>query len=620
MFGSNAQPPLDVMDTQEPQHFESLRRGIFKTPIGNSSFKPYSTNSKLLLNHHRASIVGSTENKNSNVDIATELAVYDTITNNDVYNFKERTRLGPIGIFDEDDVMQDEIDQQQQQRFESSFCSSKKSTLSTSRPRVSRTTSSNTHFEKYYEIKRNIEKELLCKPSPKNNVKEQLQLSTWDQNIAMTSKKELQSKLQSAQKTVDSFLKDIEKEIQQERMRLAQSKPIQPPPSTEPPQVQPPSIPPQTTSNIQPTPVINVKPMVQPQPTISQPIVQPLIQQPSVQPTVNPPQIVKVPQPQVNAQPIVTPSTTTPQIVRVPQRPSTEPVSISQSKIQVPSQGTRTRAYMRAKFFMDKLDDMNAVVKQFENDKSFKSSRLDIKRSINGPFNRAADDEDAINNVKNDFFQAFNTFKQSQDPIPNGKFYYSLVLFANTLIENACSQATDLKKVFPYARITAQLMAIMPEVLYVVMGTIHSKCLFTIPYYPNAQSKDEFKKLYGFEEDEDESTFVRRMKEMIILYASIIQTDVIGHEYGLDKGWEWLAAVLNLQPVKYTIEMVDAFVKIAGHKLEQAYKLQFAKLLHYLEVHFIPNLPPNSDQGSITRLNLLITNYKKDKIIPPPIK
>lgn len=649
---------MDAMDTtQEEQpshhHFES-RTCTFIEASKHSCSKNHK-----LLNHHRASCT-----ENNNVDIATELSACDTITNNDVYNFKEITRKGPIGIIDEDEVMQDDFEIDQQYQQPTSFSSSKNA-LQTHRPRVSSESRTRSILspDKYYEIKCNIEQELLFKSSQfgktNNSILSEQPPPLRNQNNFETKKEELHSKLKSARSDFESFLKSVEKEIQQERIQLAQSKPTQPSTTTTSDiNVSPikPTLPnmgepkpstqlSQTTLNIQPT--LNITQ----QPTsfdntvvktgISQPILQPstgvqsvTMVQPSIQPTepmtqhsIAQPSLHPIAQPTVQpskppisqpiVQPVVTPSNPPPQIVRVQ---SSSAVPIYQIKVDVPQQGTRTRAYMRAKFFMNKLEEFNAVAKQFENDKSCKSSRTEIKKKINGPFNRAADDESSIRRVTNELYTAFETFQKSQGPIPNGEFYYSLVLYANTLIENACSQATDLKKVFPYAKITSQLMVIMPEVLYAVIGTIHSKCVFTIPYYPLAKSKDEFKTLYGFEEDEDESAFVRRMKEIIILFASIIQTDEQGHEYGVDKGWEWLAAVLNLQPIKYTIEMVDTFVKIAGHRLEQTYNVQFAKLLRYLEVHFIPNLPPNSDRGSITRLNHLIGNYKKDHTIPPPIQ
>lgn len=70
--------------------------------------------------------------------------------------------------------------------------------------------------------------------------------------------------------------------------------------------------------------------------------------------------------------------------------------------------------------------------------------------------------------------------------------------------------------------------------------------------------KDDWFTALGYKEVEDPKTgkqrretadeFVARMSAMVLLYASIVQTDAPGNPAGLAHGWSWMARCLNALP------------------------------------------------------------------------
>ncbi|KAL9653037.1 hypothetical protein ABK040_015551 [Willaertia magna] len=299
-------------------------------------------------------------------------------------------------------------------------------------------------------------------------------------------------------------------------------------------------------------------------------------------------------------------------------------------KISIPTKGTSASTYIRAYL---RIQEMDKIMASFEtlkqNDSNFrKLAASDVRKPINKLLNQVAAAADVIRRLKNEFYKIFEHFKTLQAPMAKELFNYALFVYADGVISQAEVQSSDTKKLFPYAKITSELMLILPELQDAVLGLIYKRCPYAIPQYvqwdKQKQSSAEYKKALGFKFDEDTNTFedkgeyLKRMKSILILYASIIQSDVNNHSHGISFGWIWLATILNMHPMIYTAEMLDCFLEIAGFKLFKTYGKQFAKVIDFLEVHFLPKLPAETDAGSKARLLSFITKFKKSQTITPP--
>ncbi|EFC42215.1 predicted protein [Naegleria gruberi] len=199
-----------------------------------------------------------------------------------------------------------------------------------------------------------------------------------------------------------------------------------------------------------------------------------------------------------------------------------------------------------------------------------------------------------------------------------------LYFYAKTAVDQAASQTSDLKKVLPYIQVTCELTNNFPAILDSAIGYIHFNSGFTMPINSEIGSNSQitdFKKIGYKEVDgklENRIQFMNRMNDIITVYAMIIQHNPPGHQYGIDKGWEWIAAILNSQHHLFTIEILDSFLGIAAYKMYQTYKSKFVKILEFIRIHLLTKPPTDSDKGSIFRLTILIENFQKTNEIPKP--
>ncbi|EFC50178.1 predicted protein [Naegleria gruberi] len=276
---------------------------------------------------------------------------------------------------------------------------------------------------------------------------------------------------------------------------------------------------------------------------------------------------------------------------------------------------TRPKTYVIAKIYVDRMEEMYASF-QKRMDPQLKPEMDAAKKLINKTINRITETN------QREIVKEINQI-MSKQKVKKDVFYFCLYFYARTIVDQAASQTSDLKKVLPFIEVTSELMNDSPEILDAVIGYIHTNCIFTIPYFPyEVTDASDLKKKLGFKEEdgemESQSQYMNRMNDIITIYAMIIQNNPPGHKYGIEKGWEWLAAFLNSRPTMFTLEILDSFLRIAGYKMHQIYKAQFAKILEFIEVHLLANPPKGSDKASLSRFSDLIGNFKKSKQMPKP--
>ena len=66
------------------------------------------------------------------------------------------------------------------------------------------------------------------------------------------------------------------------------------------------------------------------------------------------------------------------------------------------------------------------------------------------------------------------------------------------------------------------------------------------------------------DEYESESQYMENMCGIVALYASIIQMKLVPNTYSMNRGWTWIARLLNMKPRTITPLLLHTFLDIAG--------------------------------------------------------
>lgn len=206
-------------------------------------------------------------------------------------------------------------------------------------------------------------------------------------------------------------------------------------------------------------------------------------------------------------------------------------------------------------------------------------------------------------------------------------------LMAKKLVVQADMQiSSNFSSAFSIALIVISVWAEAPDFGDLFMAHLQSKCMYTVPRYhklTNTGGSDEEQlKAMGYEVSgghiEQQDKYLGRMSGLIRLYAAIIQSPlppgVSKHPHGLAKGWQWLAELLNKEPITdITTTILYNFLEVAGRELMNSYKTQFEKLLYVICHDFYPKLEAVAeDKASVTRLKLFLEKCVKEKRFPTP--
>lgn len=205
-------------------------------------------------------------------------------------------------------------------------------------------------------------------------------------------------------------------------------------------------------------------------------------------------------------------------------------------------------------------------------------------------------------------------------------------LMAKKLVLQAVQNSANFSSVFSIASVVISLWAECSDFGDLFLAHLQSKCMYTVPRYhtltdTGGSNEDQWKAM-GYEvsngEIEEDDKFLQRMSGLIRLYAAVIQSPlppgVSKHPYGLAKGWQWIAELLNMNPrPDITTTILHNFLEVAGHEMMNFYKKQFEKILFVICHDFYPKLEAaTKDKASLARLKLFLEKCAKDKRFPIP--
>ena len=187
---------------------------------------------------------------------------------------------------------------------------------------------------------------------------------------------------------------------------------------------------------------------------------------------------------------------------------------------------------------------------------------------------------------------------------------------------------------FPIAAVAIGIWSTFPDVGELILAQFYEQCPFLVPFYiPKTAglSDTEYFASLGYRcsdgEVEQQDKFLKRMTGLVRLYAAVISStppsgQSRNHAHGLDKGWTWLARLMNLDPrPDYTATALYEFLAVAGHALMKEYRKQFGKLLTSLVTEYVPKIEKvtaKTQMGPVVRLRVFLDDCLKNQRIPPP--
>ncbi|OCT57927.1 hypothetical protein XELAEV_18002798mg [Xenopus laevis] len=195
--------------------------------------------------------------------------------------------------------------------------------------------------------------------------------------------------------------------------------------------------------------------------------------------------------------------------------------------------------------------------------------------------------------------------------------------------------ASHHEAAFPLAAVASGIWEHHPQVGELFLAHLYKKCPYAVPFYP-AHKKgtpiEEYRRILGYEvEDsqvESQDNFLKRMSGMIRLYAAVIQIrwqyglKQESHPHGLNYAWQWLAQLLNLEPLAdVTSTLLYDFLEVCGNAMMLTYQDQFVKLLLLIQEEYLPRIEmisTSEQMGSVARLKLFLENSRKKREIPLP--
>lgn len=274
-------------------------------------------------------------------------------------------------------------------------------------------------------------------------------------------------------------------------------------------------------------------------------------------------------------------------------------------------------------------------------DKSLKQLKFDLTKAVSTPVNSISDQSilDKIQHLTK--FLSGGSVQAGSKQISMGLHKaapaYCKEQLAKKLVDQGSQQvSSSVSSAFPIAAVTLGIWSSFPDVGDLILVRFYEECPFLVPFYvPKAAGMSDtdylatLGYLYKDGQIEQQDKYLKRMTGIVRLFAAIISSvppssgqQPRPHPHGLERGWTWLARMLNLEPrADYTATALYEFLSVAGHALMRQYKKQFGKLLNTLVVDYIPRIEKvtaKEKSGPVSRLKSFLEKCIKDQKIPVP--
>jgi nucleoporin GLE1 len=175
---------------------------------------------------------------------------------------------------------------------------------------------------------------------------------------------------------------------------------------------------------------------------------------------------------------------------------------------------------------------------------------------------------------------------------------------------------------FCYATIIVSLWNDFPNFGKLLLGYFYTQCPYLVPFYipkTEEQTNEEYYVSLGYRyvdgQIEKQDKFLKRMTGILRLYFAILiakpKRGQPKNPHDIKNAWNFLSSLLKLEPqLDITATALHTFLETVGFEVERVYGNAFKKLLRIIIEKFMPALKKIDSGGPVTRLEVLLQDYK----------
>ncbi|XP_046389622.1 mRNA export factor GLE1 [Ischnura elegans] len=300
------------------------------------------------------------------------------------------------------------------------------------------------------------------------------------------------------------------------------------------------------------------------------------------------------------------------------------------------------------KMYINLQNNLKAFEKSYEPlflDERWKKFRVDCQKAVSTPVNAISPISSAhmmdkllrLRQLLTGQPVGIGDSRVTSSAHPNGIAYCKNLLAKKLVKQGEQTVSSKPDAAFAIAAVIVALWNEFPDFGMLLIAHFHKECPYLVPFYipqREGQSDEEYYKALGYRYMDDgtvekQDKFLKRMSGIMRLYAAIIVTKQMRqyqhnpHPHGVENGWRWMAATLNLKPQPdICASLLFDFLEVAGNGMAAYYKSQFQKLLYITCKEYYPRLKevtPEGSGGPVTRLQeFLQKTLRSGGFISPP--
>ncbi|XP_044264351.1 nucleoporin Gle1 [Tribolium madens] len=288
---------------------------------------------------------------------------------------------------------------------------------------------------------------------------------------------------------------------------------------------------------------------------------------------------------------------------------------------------TNLKKYVEIKQF---LSNHSQLYKDLIADEQLKQFRFDCKKAINIPVNAIS----AVNAEHlRDKYTKLNNLLSGKTVIvaerqvnalkhPQGIPFCMDLLARKFVLQGDLMISSNPEAAFCYATIIISLWNDFPDFGNLLLGHFYTGCPYLVPFYipkTEEQSIEEYYQVLGYQyvdgQIEKQDKFLKRMTGILRLYFAIFiakpKREQTKNPHDIKNAWNFLSSILKLKPqLDITATVLHIFLETVGFEMELVYGMAFKKLVVIIMDKFLPTLKKIDSGGPVTRLEVLLQDYK----------
>lgn len=173
----------------------------------------------------------------------------------------------------------------------------------------------------------------------------------------------------------------------------------------------------------------------------------------------------------------------------------------------------------------------------------------------------------------------------------------------------------------PFVQLLTAVATDHPNVAMLLEMVLVTRCPYIVPYVDvrrAGEAADAYRKRLGYQDAdgdlETQERYVERMAGHVTLFsAAMVRTTAPerGPLLALQRGWIWMARVLNRPVTAAYGHMLRAFLQVAGNDMRAVYGDHFGQLLQLIRSNYVPLLRAAGANAEAERLVILLDRAQR---------